>query len=137
MMMYPDRYHFIAVLEYAEDGAIGVYFPDLPGCTSCADTTEKAIEGAKEALSLHLYGMEADGDDIPKPSDISAFQLEKNEVPMLTEVYMKPFREKMHTKYVKKTLSIPNWLNTAAEEQGINFSAVLQNALKEQLNIDR
>lgn len=133
--MYPDRYHFIAVLEYAEDGGIGVYFPDLPGCTSFAENTEKAIENAKEALSLHLYGIEEDGGDIPKPSDIPAIELEKNEIPMLTEVYMKPFREKMRTKYVKKTLSIPNWLNTAAEEQGINFSSVLQNALKEQLNI--
>lgn len=133
--MYPDRYHFIAVLEYAEDGGIGVYFPDLPGCTSFAENTEKAIENAKEALSLHLYGIEEDGGDIPKPSDIPSIRLEKNEVPMLTEVYMKPFREKMRTKYVKKTLSIPNWLNTAAEEQGINFSSVLQNALKEQLDI--
>ncbi len=135
MPMYPDRYCFIAVLEYAEDGTVGVYFPDLPGCTSCADSTEKAAIKAKEALCLHLYGMEEDGDEIPAASDIPSIHLGRNEVPMLTEVYMKPFREKMHERYIKKTLSIPNWLNTAAEEQGINFSAVLQKALKEQLNI--
>ena len=62
--MLPDKYHFIAVLEYDEGGTIGVYFPDLPRCVSAADTTEKAIENAKEALSLHLCGIEKDGEGI-------------------------------------------------------------------------
>lgn len=137
--MYPDKYHFIAIFEYSksEDGdeSIGVYFPDLPGCISCGDSTEEAIEMAKEALSLHLYGMENDGDEIPVPSAVSEIEFDKNEIPMLIEVFMKPFREKMNTKYVKKTLSIPNWLNTEAEAQHINFSAVLQEGLKARLNI--
>lgn len=134
--MLPDRYHFIAVLEYGENGSIGVYFPDLPGCVSAADTTEKAIENAKEALSLHLFGMEEDGDEIPKPSELPHIEFGKSEIPTMIEVFMKPFREKMHSRYIKKTLSIPNWLNTAAEEQHINFSAVLQAALMEQLNLN-
>lgn len=135
--MLPDRYHYIAVLEYSESGTIGVYFPDLPGCVSAADTTEKAIESAKEALSLHLYGMEEDGEEIPKPSKPTKIELNKGEIPTMIEVFMKPFREKMHSRFVKKTLSIPNWLNTAAEAQHINFSAVLQSALMEQLHIEQ
>lgn len=135
--MLPDRYHYIAILEYSESGTIGVYFPDLPGCVSAADTTEKAIESAKEALSLHLYGMEEDGEEIPAPSDLTKIELDKGEIPTLIEVFMKPFREKMHSRFVKKTLSIPNWLNTAAEAQHINFSAVLQSALMEQLHIEQ
>lgn len=135
--MLPDRYHFIAVLEYGESGTIGVYFPDLPGCVSAADTTEQAITNAKEALSLHLYGMEEDSEKIPAPSELSAIELNRGEIPVMVDLYMKPFRERMNTRYVKKTLSIPNWLNTAAEEQHINFSAVLQSALMEQLNIRR
>ena len=135
--MLPDRYHYIAILEYSESGTIGVYFPDLPGCVSAADTAEKAIENAKEALSLHLYGMEEDGEDIPEPSEIMKIELDKNEIPTMIEVFMKPFREKMHSRFVKKTLSIPNWLNTAAEAQHINFSAVLQSALMEQLHIEQ
>lgn len=136
--MYPDKYHFIAIFEYTksedDNDIIGVYFPDLPGCISCGDNTENAVEMAKEALSLHLYGMESDGDEIPVPSEISKIEFDKNEIPMLIEVYMKPFREKMNTKYIKKTLSIPNWLNTAAEAQHINFSAVLQEGLLHILN---
>lgn len=135
--MLPDRYHFIAILEYSENGTVGVYFPDLPGCVSAADTTEKAIENAKEALSLHLFGMEEDGEEIPKPSELTKIRFDKGEIPTMIEVFMKPFREKMHSRYVKKTLSIPNWLNTAAEAQHINFSAVLQSALMEQLHIEQ
>ncbi|MDE6727767.1 MAG: type II toxin-antitoxin system HicB family antitoxin [Oscillospiraceae bacterium] len=134
--MYLDRYKFIAVLEYSEEGMIGIYFPDLPGCTSAEETTEKAVESAKEALLLHLYGMEEDKDEIPIPSELKDIKLEKNELPLLVEVYMKPFREKMKKHFVKKTLSIPRWVNTIAEEQGINFSAVLLKGLKEQCNLE-
>ncbi|MCM1578568.1 MAG: type II toxin-antitoxin system HicB family antitoxin [Ruminococcus sp.] len=132
--MYPDKYHYIAVLECTGEG-VGIYFPDLPGCTSCAKNTDEAVVKAREALSLHLYGMEEDGEAIPAPTGIDGLKLKKNELPLLTSVYMKSFREKMHSRYVKKTLSIPNWLNSAAEEQGINFSAVLQTALKDRLNM--
>lgn len=133
--MYPNRYKFIAVLEQGDRGTVGVYFPDLPGCTSGADSMNEAAEKAKEALCLHLYGMEEDGDDIPEPSELKDIKLEKNELPTLIEVYMTPFREKMHKRFVKKTLSIPSWVNAIAEEQGVNFSAVLLKGLKEQCHI--
>lgn len=133
--MLPDRYHFIAILEYADGCEVGAYFPDIPGCVACGKTTEEAIANAKEALSLHLFGMEEDNEKIPEPSDLSAVKPGAGEIPVMIEVFMKPYRERMNTHYVKKTLSIPNWLNTAAEEQHINFSAVLQNALKEQLHV--
>lgn len=134
--MYLDTYRFIAVLEDGGKGTIGVYFPDLPGCTSCAENTNKAAESAKEALLLHLYGMEEDGDEIPNPSELKDIKLEKNEIPLLVEVFMTPFREKMHKRFVKKTLSIPSWVNAIAEEQGVNFSAVLLKGLKEQCHIE-
>lgn len=108
--MLPDKYHFIAVLEYGESGTIGVYFPDLPGCVSAADTTEKAIENAKEALSLHLYGMEKDGEDIPAPSELTKIKHDKGEIPIMIEVSMKSFRKKMLTLLQGATVSndIPN-----------------------------
>jgi predicted RNase H-like HicB family nuclease len=59
--MGPDRYIFPAVLTYAEDG-ISIEFPDLPGCLPCAGSTEEALQNARQALGLHLYGMEQDGD---------------------------------------------------------------------------
>lgn len=133
--MYPDTYEFIAILDYSNKKTVGVYFPDLPGCISCEDNTQNAVKSAKEVLQLHLYGMEEDGDEIPAASDLTDIHLEKYEMPVLIEVYMKPFREKMHKRFVKKTLSIPSWVNTIAEEQGINFSAALLEILKEKCHI--
>lgn len=133
--MYPDIYRFIAILDFSNGKTVGVYFPDLPGCISCEDNADKAAESAKEVLMLHLYGMEEDGDEIPTPSDLADLKIGKAEMPVLIEVHMKPFREKMHKHYVKKTLSIPGWVNAIAEEQGVNFSAVLLKGLKEECHI--
>nr|WP_223156833.1 type II toxin-antitoxin system HicB family antitoxin [Thermosediminibacter oceani] len=65
--MKKDVYVYPAIFTYAEDG-ISIEFPDLPGCLPCAKTTEEAIKNAKEAMALHLWGMEKDGDPIPEPS---------------------------------------------------------------------
>lgn len=131
-----DRYSFIAVFNYADDG-ISISFPDLPGCLSCANTDEKAVYMAKDALGLHLNGMEEDGEVIPEPTPVSKIKLKDNQVPVLISVYMPLERAKIKHVNVKKTLTIPSWLNVQAEEAGINFSQVLQNALKQQLGIDR
>ncbi len=132
--MKKDRYIFPAVFDYADDG-ISISFPDLPGCFSCADSDEEAIYMAKEALGLHLYGMEEDGDDIPVPTSINKINLESNQVVVLVEVLMPTVRQAVENFSVKKTLSIPQWLNKLAIENNINFSQALQTALKEQLGI--
>lgn len=56
------------VFEPVAEGGYSVYFPDLPGCASCGDTLSEAQKNAQDALALHLYGMEKDGDPIPAPS---------------------------------------------------------------------
>lgn len=127
-------YAFPAILHYADDG-ISIDFPDLPGCTSCCDTTEEAVSDAKEAMGLHLWGMEKDNDPIPEPTPIDQLKLEANEIPLLVEVYMPAVRSRLDNRFVKKTLSVPSWLNAQAEQAGINFSQTLQSALKDQLGI--
>ncbi|MDU4479738.1 type II toxin-antitoxin system HicB family antitoxin [Clostridium sp.] len=129
-----DLYVFPAIFTYEDDG-ISIEFPDLLGCLSCGDTTEKAVEMAKEALGLHIYGMEEDNDYIPNPTPIEKIELTKNQIPMLIEVYMPMYRVAIENQSVKKTLTIPQWLNKLAEKNQINFSQVLQVALKEQLRI--
>ena len=129
-----DRYVFPAVFYYAEDG-ISIEFPDLPGCLPCADTTDEAVKNAKEALGVHLYGMEKDGEEIPEASDIKNIKVEDGGILMLVEVFMSLVRDRINNKYVKKTLTIPYWLNAEAENQGVNFSGVLQGALKEYLHL--
>lgn len=132
--MTKDRYIYPAIFDYADDG-ISVEFPDLPGCFTCGDTDEEAIRMAKEAMALHLYGMEQDGDIIPVPSPINSIKVEQNQVVALIEVWMPPFRDAVQGKAVKKTLTIPKWLNDLAEENRVNFSHILQEALKNYLGM--
>ena len=133
--MLKDTYIFPCVFIYKESGGIGIYFPDLDGCTSFGEDEQMACYNAKEALSLHLYGMEQDEDDIPEPSSIRNIVTDNNKSIVLVEVFMPPFRAKQENKFVKKTLTIPSWLNIRAETAKINFSQTLQKALKEELKI--
>lgn len=94
--MKKDTYSFIALFSYGEDG-ISIDFPDLPGCCPCADRddTEMAMRNAKEALGLHIWGMEQDGEEIPVPSKITGLQIEPGQTPVLVEVFLPPVRERM------------------------------------------
>jgi len=129
-----DSYIFPAVFDIADDG-VSVEFPDLPGCLPCGDTVEKAVENAKEALKLHIFGMEQDHEEIPEPSKVNNIECEKNQCLMLIDVFMPSFRENMKNKPVKKTLTLPTWLNDMAVKENINFSAVLREALEAKLNV--
>ena len=87
--------------------------------------------------ALHLWGMEDDGETPPAASSIKAISaqqpLRENETYLLVDAFMPAIREKMANRFVKKTLSIPAWLNSQAESCGINFSQTLQKALKQEL----
>ncbi len=94
-----EAYVFPAVFDVADDG-ISIEFPDLPGCLPCADTLDEAINKAKQALMLHLYGMEEDNEKIPEPTPFSRIKTESNQSLMLIDVFMPPFREKQHKKHM-------------------------------------
>ena len=130
-----DRYLFPAIFDFAADG-ISVEFPDLPGCLTCGDTQEEAWRMAKEAMSLHIYGMEEDHLPIPDPSSVSNLKTERNQVIVLIEAFMPGFRREMEQQSVKKTLTIPKWLNKMAEDEKVNFSQILQDALKHRLGLN-
>ncbi len=137
-MKYPDSYRYIAVLSYEDDG-VHTTFPNLPGCVSYGTTEEEAVKNAKEVLTLHMWGIEEDGDEIPPASSMkelfSQEKLQSNETFFLVEAYMKSFREKQAKRFVKKTLSIPAWMNAEAELLHLNFSQELQNALSAKIKM--
>jgi len=124
-----DRYIFPAVFNYADDG-ISISFPDIEGCFSCADTDEEAIQMAEEALGLHLYNMEQDGDPIPEPTSGNSIKTAPDERIFLVDVWMPQVRQEVKPIYVKKTLTIPADLNEAAITANINFSKVLTSSLR-------
>lgn len=129
--MKKDRYVFPAVLTYEEGCEIAVTFPDLPGCATSGETEEDALAMGKEALGLHLWGMETDGEDIPSPTPLRSVETEENETVTLIEVYMPAVRLSQENRSVNRTVTLPAWLNAKAVEHGINFSQLLQSALKE------
>ena len=133
--MKKDTYSYIAVVSFDDDG-ISIDFPDLSGCFTCADNEDEIFKIAKEALGLHLWSMEKDNEIIPEPTGIKDIVLEDNETSVLVEVFMPPVRDRINNKVVKKTLTIPQWLNIEAEQQGVNFSMVLQNGLKQYLQLE-
>lgn len=131
-----NEYSFIAFFEYAEDG-INISFSDLPGCFSCApaNDTETAIKNAREALGLHLFGMEQDGEPIPEPTYLFNIGPRQKILPVLIDVFMPVIRVRVKTSYVKKTVSLPAWLAAAADQRNINCSKVFQDALISYMNL--
>lgn len=130
-----DRYIFPAVFEPGEIKGYTVWFPDLPGCITEGDSMEEALHMAKEVLELFLYNMEEDEELIPQPT-----LPEKVNVPdigfiSIIEVWMPVVRDEMENKSIKKTLTIPKWLNDIGEKNKVNFSKILQAALKDYLGV--
>lgn len=129
------KYAFPCVMTPETDGGYSVDFPDVPQCYTCADDLPRALEMAEDVLCLRLYDIEEAGQEIPKPSDPTKVKTEPGEFVSLVACDTMNYRIQHRNRAVKKTLTVPEWLNVAAEKQGINFSAVLQEALKQQLHI--
>ncbi|MCP3773343.1 type II toxin-antitoxin system HicB family antitoxin [Paenibacillus sp. MZ04-78.2] len=131
-----DRYVFPALFE-SEEGIEGytVSFPDLSGCHTEGDSLEDALTMAKEALGLHLYSMEEDGDSIPVPSNIASLPSVEDGFYTLIEVRTGPIRDKQLNRSVTKNVTLPRWLELEATAAQLNYSQVLQHALKQELGI--
>ena len=124
---------------YKEDDGYSVVFPDLNYLATDGNTLEEAMKMAIECLAGYLYTAKLESEGIPKPSLIEevdpikiAEELETNVGEYfvnLVSVDVDEYAKKHFNKSVKKTLSIPEWLNKEAIAKGINFSQVLQEAL--------
>lgn len=135
LSMYP------AFFYKETDGVYSVVFPEL-GIATCGNNIEEATRMAVDCLAGYLYDLKLAKAPYPTTPDISTLDPDKEYseyesvfVNMVT-VDVDEYAKKHFEKSVKKTLSIPAWLNDMAVEKGINFSQVLQAALKEQLGVD-
>ena len=128
------QYVYPAVFK-EEDCGYSINFPDLKNCFTSAETLGEGIKMANDVLCLTLYEMEQAGETIPEPSVLRDIAVEGNEFVNFIACDTIEYRKFFDNKAVKKTLSIPSWLNDLAERADINFSATLQAALKQQLNI--
>ena len=133
-MKKPDRYIFPAVFTYEPGQEIAVVFPDLGCATSGVDDAD-ALLSARELLGGYLALLEEDGEEIPAPTPLSEVKVEENERSALVDVFMPSIRMAAVTKSINRTVSLPAWLNAAALEKNVNFSQILQDALKATLGV--
>jgi predicted RNase H-like HicB family nuclease len=131
-----DKYTFPAVFQPCEEGGYSIYFPDLPGCISEGDTLEESMAMAKEGLELFLWNMEDDKEEIPEPTPPEKIEVEKGDFVVPVVADMKLIRTKMDNKTVNTTVTMPQWLKYQGEQNKINFSQLLQEAIKQKLNIN-
>ncbi len=122
-LFYPALFH------KAEEGGFWISFPDIPECLTQGDTMTQAYEMAVEALGLALTDYEQKKIPFPEASDPTTISPEANAFLVVIEFDMLAYKKRTNSRAVKKTLSIPEWLNEAAIAKGINFSQVLQEAL--------
>lgn len=128
------KYVYPAIFTPEAEG-YSISFPDFESCYTSAPTIEEGMEMAKDVLCLTLYGKEENGEAAPKASEIKRVKTTGDEFVTLISCDTIAYRMFYDNRAVKKTLTIPAWLNTMAERQGVNFSNTLQTALKNELNI--
>ena len=128
------KYVYPAVFT-PEEGGFSVNFPDLEGCYTSGDDLQDALYMAQDVLSFTLFDYEKSGKDIPEPSLLSSIEIKDGEFINYIVCDTVEYQRKNNNKAIKKTLTIPEWLNEAAMAKGVNFSQVLQDGLRDALNL--
>lgn len=138
------KYVYPAIIKHTKDdksfpnGVYEVSFPDLAGCLTFGETIEEAFNNAQDSLNGMLWTLEDDTSKvIPKPSKFEDIKNVDGAIITLIEADTLEYRKKYDTKAIKKTLTIPAWLNTKAIENNINFSNALQEILLKKLGLEQ
>jgi antitoxin HicB len=128
------KYVYPAIFTKEAEG-YSVCFPDVHNCYTSGATLPEAVEMAEDVLCLMLYRAEEQSNPLPPVSNPKTLQTKENEIVSLVACDTLEYRKLHDSRAVKKTLTIPSWLNKLAEQNNINFSSVLQSALKDMLQI--
>jgi predicted RNase H-like HicB family nuclease len=123
---------YYPVIFHSEEAGYSARVPDLDGCFTQGDTIMDTLKMIRNAIGLYLDGKT----DYPNPSSPKSLKLENGDFMMVVDFDPAVYQKKYSNRSVKKSLTIPAWLNTAAEEAHLNFSHILQDALKKELGID-
>ena len=128
-----NKLFYPAIFHKAEEGGFWITFPDIPECMTQGDDMQQAYEMAVDALGLAITDKKKSHESIPVPSQPYDLVVEEGDLCVVIEFDMRAYQKRTNSKAVKKTLSIPEWLNEEAMEMGVNFSQVLQEALIQKL----
>ena len=129
------KYIYPAIFTPEPDG-ISVDFPDLPGCYTDGATVEEAFENAEDALSLMLWRLEKEKQTPPTPTPPTALRAAHGASIALVKADTLPVRKLNDSRTVRKNITLPGWMDTLAKEHHINFSQLLQNAIRKECGIE-
>lgn len=130
------KYVYPAIFTREDNNQYSVVFPDVKNCFTGGDTLIEAIEMAKDVLAMMLTNLEDKALAIPESTPIEKFETDSRSFINLISCDTTAYRKMTDSRAVKKTLTIPSWLNYQAELAGVSFSQILQDALKEKLGIE-
>ena len=129
------RLFYPAIFHEAKEGGFWATFPDIPECMTQGNDWEQAYEMAADALGLAITSREKANEDIPKAANPGDIAVKQGEICVAIEFDWLAYQKRTNARAVKKTLSIPQWLNEEATKMGVNFSQVLQEALIQKIGI--
>lgn len=129
-----NKLFYPAIFHVAEEGGFWVTFPDLPECMTQGEDMQQAYEMAADALGLALAERQKERAALPVPSAPSAIHTSANEYCVVIEFDMLAYKKRTNSRSVKKTLTLPEWLNEEAISMGINFSQALQEILIQKIS---
>lgn len=130
-----NKLFYPAIFHKAEEGGFWITFPDIPECMTQGDDMSQAYEMAVDALGLAITSREKEHEEIPQASTPCDLYVQDDEFCVVIEFDMLAYKKRTNSRAVKKTLSIPEWLNEEAIAMGINFSQVLQEALMQKIGV--
>lgn len=130
-----NHIYFYPAIFQAEEEGYSVFLPDIPGCMTQGDTMDEALRMAQDAIGLMLEDISPA--NYPTPSLPQNLPLEKDQFAVMIPFDKLAYDRMYNAKSIKKTLSIPRWLDTLATEHNVNFSNILQNALMRELGVTK
>ena len=125
-----ENYTYPAAIERLE-GEITLTFLDFPNYMASGETMEEAVQSAQEVLALAILDYVDTGRELPKPQEI----LQNNVI--YINIWMPYYKKNVKVVYVRKSVTIPAWIDELAKDSGINFSAALVRGIKEELGINK
>ena len=132
-----DSYTYPVILDKSEKGFINIIFPDFDDAVTCVNEGEDPVFEAQSWLAVNLCELIDEGEKVPAPSEAQEIKTGKEQTLVFVNVWLPYHRTCEKIVYVKKTLTIPAYLDVLAKEADINFSETLADALKEKLGISR
>ena len=132
-----NKLFYPAVFEDAEEGGYTIFFPDLAGALTQAETLEEGYAMATEVLGMTLVYLNDEGKNIPEPSKPKDIKLGDNQSVVVVQFDLSEYRKKYESETVRVNCTMPKWLKTLGTDAGVNFSQVLQESLMIKLDVSR